>query len=95
LTPGAKKKGKDKAKKTAVPQPPANNVREHRKEAALRKVELARLAGLSDKTIQRVERMEQNFDPMTYRKIFNALNRERKKQDKPELRFEEVFPSSI
>jgi len=98
LTPKSRKHVKKRSKgKTVVPpplpKPPANNVHEYRRELGLRKVELARLSGLSDKTIQRIERQEKNFEETTYRKIFNALNKQRRKDELPELRYEEVFPA--
>lgn len=65
---------------------------EYREELGLTKVELARLASLSDKTIARVERSAQQFRSVTYRKILIALNRARRQQGLPDLKYDQVYP---
>jgi predicted transcriptional regulator len=73
-------------------KPSSNRTHEYREELGLSKVELARLASLSDKTIARVERSEQRFRSVTYRRIFNALNKARREEGLAELVYEQVFP---
>jgi DNA-binding XRE family transcriptional regulator len=94
LTPGKEKEKKDqeKNKKPAKPAVPPNKVRDYRKQLGLRKVELARLSGLSEKTIQRLEKLKL-LDETTYWKILKALNKARRADGLSELRFEDIFPS--
>jgi predicted transcriptional regulator len=79
--------------KAIVAKPIPNNVRKHRKELGLSKVELARLSHLSEKTIARIEKEQEAFAPTTYYKIRNGLNRARKNDDKAELSLRDVFPT--
>ena len=62
-----------------------------RVELGLSRVELARLADLSEKTIDRVERGNQAFRDTTYRKIFNALNKARAKEGLSALAYSDLF----
>jgi predicted transcriptional regulator len=71
---------------------PTNTVHQHREDLGLSKVDLAKRAKLSDKTIARVERSEKRFRSVTYRRIFNALNKARREEGLAELVYEQVFP---
>jgi predicted transcriptional regulator len=79
-------------KKKPSPTPPTNNLHQYREELGLSKVDLARLAELSDKTIARIEKKKEVFRSITYRRIFNALNKVRRKEGLSELDFEQLFP---
>jgi transcriptional regulator with XRE-family HTH domain len=70
-----------------------NRVKDLRVELGLTRVEFARLAELSEKTLDRVERGAQTFRETTYRKIFNALNRARTKEGLSALGYQELFRS--
>lgn len=72
--------------------PPSTKVHDYREELGLSKVDLARLANLSEKTIARIERRQMGFRAVTYRKIFNGLNKARRREGHKELSFEDVFP---
>ena len=69
----------------------ANRAKDLRLELGLTRVELARLADLSEKTLDRVERGAQSFRETTYRKIFNALNKARTKEGLPALVYQDLF----
>ena len=75
----------------SAPKPIPNKVHQHREALGLTKVELARMAKLSDKTIARVERSEKGFRAVTYHRILNALNRERRTQGQVELKYDDLF----
>jgi DNA-binding XRE family transcriptional regulator len=75
-----------------VDHPIPNNVKKYRKEAGLRKVELAQLCGLSERTIYRIEQEQEAFAPTTYYKVRNALNKALKKEGRPEVTIRELFP---
>ena len=66
-------------------------LKEQRVELGLSRVELARLADLSEKTIDRVERGNQAFRDTTYRKIFNALIKARAKEGLSALAYSDLF----
>ncbi len=68
-----------------------NRVKEIRVELGLTRVELARLAGLSDKTLDRVERGASSLRETTYRKIFNALNKARVKEGLSVFLYQDLF----
>jgi len=70
-----------------------NRVKELRLELGMTRVELAKLASLSDKTIDRIERGEQRFRETTGRKIFNALNKIRLRDGLESLVYADLFPS--
>jgi DNA-binding XRE family transcriptional regulator len=72
--------------------PPSNRVHEFREELGLSKVDLGRLANLSEKTIARIERQQKGFRTVTYRRVLNGLNRMRRREGHKELSFEDVFP---
>jgi len=68
-----------------------NRVKDLRFELGLTRVELAKLADLSEKTVDRVERANQAFRETTYRKIFNALNKARAKEGLSTLAYQDLF----
>jgi len=70
-----------------------NRVRDSRVELGLTKVELAKLASVSAKTVDRVERGEHAFRETTYRKIFNALNKVRARETMILLVYTDLFPA--
>ncbi len=70
-----------------------NRVKELRLELGLTRVALAKLADLSDKTLDRLERGSQELRETTCRKIFNALNRARAKESLSALEYSELFNS--
>jgi predicted transcriptional regulator len=80
-------------KKKPFPPPPANNLHEYREEVGLSKTDLAKLSDLSDKTIARIEKQKETFRSTTYRRVFNALNKARRKESMAELKFDDVFPT--
>lgn len=69
-----------------------NNLRELRTVEGIKRSNLARESGLSDKTIMRVETGEQST-PVTLHGILNALNSLRRKRGR-EYSFKEVFPDA-
>ena len=71
--------------------PGGPRLKAQRVELGLSRVELARLADLSEKTIDRVERGNQAFRDTTYRKIFNALNKARAKEGLGALAYSDLF----
>ena len=73
--------------------PPQNAVHELREELGLSKVDLARLANLSEKTIARIERRIQGFRAVTYRRVLIGLNKARRHGGKTELSYQDVFPA--
>src|SRR5262249_20614115 len=68
-----------------------NNAWRYREEVGLRKVELADDAGLSEKTIMRIEMGQVMMRPETLHRYLHALNARRKELSMPELAFDEVF----
>jgi len=68
-----------------------NRVKNLRVELGLSRVQLAKLADLSEKTLDRVERGNQAFRETTYRKVFNALNKARAKEGLPALVYQNLF----
>ena len=68
-----------------------SHVKVLRVELGLTRVEFAKLAELSDKTVDRVERGNQAFRETTYRKIFNALNKARAKEGLSALVYKNLF----
>jgi len=68
-----------------------SHVKDLRVELGLTRVELAKLAELSDKTVDRVERGNQALRETTYRKIFNALNKARAKEGLSALAYQDLF----
>jgi predicted transcriptional regulator len=75
----------------ASDQPRSNRVKDLRLELGLTRVELAKLADLSEKTVDRVERGKQDLRETTYRKIFNALNKARIKESLDALAYQDLF----
>lgn len=69
-----------------------NRVKESRLELGLTKVELAKLASLSEKTVDRVERGKHAFRETTHRKVFNALNKVRVRENLSPLTYADLFP---
>jgi predicted transcriptional regulator len=74
---------------------PGNHVKNLRVELGLTRVELAKLADLSEKTVDRVERGNQAFRETTYRKIFNALNKARAKEGISALAYPDLFQRAV
>lgn len=68
-----------------------NRVKALRFELGLTRVELAKLAELSEKTIDRVECGNQALRETTYRKVFNALNKARVREGLPLLVYHDLF----
>ncbi len=74
-------------------KPRPNNAWHYREDAGLKKVEIALAAKVSVKTVARIEQESQGPSRVSYHRYLNALNAKRREQQKPELRFEEVFPA--
>ena len=72
----------------------SNSVKSLRFELGLSRVELAKLSGLSEKTVDRIELGNQSSRETTNRKIFNALNKARAKEGLPTLAYEDLFPTN-
>jgi len=72
----------------------SNSVKNLRFELGLSRVDLAKLSGLSEKTVDRIELGNQSSRETTNRKIFNALNKARAKEGLPTLAYEDLFPAS-
>ena len=88
----AKKQVRPRGKPPAA-EIPKNRVRESRVELGLTKVELAKLASLSEKTVDRVEKGQRGFRETTYRRLFNALNKARVRESLSLLAYTDVFPA--
>ena len=71
----------------------ASSLKSLRFELGLSRVELAKLSGLSEKTVDRIEWGNQSSRETTNRKIFNALNKARAKEGLTALSYEDLFPS--
>jgi DNA-binding XRE family transcriptional regulator len=69
----------------------SSRVKNLRVELGLTRVQLAKLADLSEKTVDRVERGNQVFRETTYRKVFNALNKARAKEGMAALVYQKLF----
>ena len=72
--------------------PRNNHVKELRLELGLTRVELAKLADLSEKTVDRAERGTKDLRETTYRRIFNALNKARARESLRALMYRDLFP---
>jgi predicted transcriptional regulator len=70
-----------------------SSVKSLRFELGLSRVDLAKLSGLSEKTVDRIESGNQSSRETTTRKIFNALNKARAKEGLANLAYEDLFPS--
>lgn len=57
-------------------------------------VDLARLAGLSERTVSGIERGKGSPKDVTLHRILNALNDNPKRRRKEEYTFEEIFPTN-
>ena len=68
-----------------------NRLRDLRVELGLTRVALAKIAELSEKTIDRFERGDQTLRETTNRKIFNALNKARTREGLPALVYNDLF----
>jgi DNA-binding XRE family transcriptional regulator len=68
-----------------------NRVKEFRLELGLTRVALAKMADLSEKTLDRLEGGSPQLRETTYRKVFNALNRARTQESLSTLKYEELF----
>lgn len=72
-------------------EPRNNRVKDLRLELGLTRIGLAKLADLSEKTVDRAERGNQDLRETTYRKIFNALNKARAKESLRALAYQDLF----
>jgi len=76
----------------ATDRPRNNRIKDLRLELGLTRVELAKLADLSEKTVDRAEHGKQDLRETTCRKIFNALNKARAKESLRALAYQDLFP---
>ena len=63
-----------------------------RRQEGLSKAKLARLAGVSDRTIREAEKGKRHLREETLHQILNALNKNPNRISEREYQFEEVFP---
>lgn len=68
-----------------------NNVEQARRREAVSRAHLARLAGIAEKTLKRVEEAARNVAPRTKDKILKAFNSLSDKQRS--YTFEDLFPN--
>jgi predicted transcriptional regulator len=80
--------------KKQSPQPLQNSLKNQREQVlGLSKVDLSNFCGVSEKTIQRIERNERGFRRITYTKVLNGVNKARKKADLKQISIKQLFPS--